>query len=353
MQNDLTALNSETVTQHTGEKGFSLLELIVAMVIFLIVTGSVWGLLTVAQQSRSAVNEQVQLAKSVRLSLNLIGRDAYNAGYSYPAATTVLLPDNRVSTLLTIPSDFDTTRDTVPPVIAGNNITLNTFNTTAGVRTDQVTFLYKDSTFNVVDGVSRKLVINSALTSSGVVELAGLGGNAACRINDLYILTGALGSTLGLATGLNGSTSIRFSSGDLLGFNQPASLGQLNGITATSIYRVRMVTYFVTADGILTRREYSNILPAVASIDEPLVYNVEDFQIQYVMDSGEISDNPSAGLDGVAGNSDDEQANLALVRQIRFTVSVRSVEKNSAGQPYRQTMTTTVSTRNLGYEATS
>ena len=112
-----------------------------------------------------------------------------------------------------------------------------------------------------------------------------------------------------------------------------------------------MVTYFVTADGILTRREFGNILPAVVSVDEPLVYGVENFQIRYIMDDGSISDNPSAGADGVAGNADDVQANLAAVRQIRFTVSVRSIDLNSAGQPYRETMTTTYSTRNLGYDA--
>ena len=349
-------------THLESNKGYSLLEVLVAMVIFMIVTGSIWGVLRTAQQGRSVVTEQVQLAKNVRLALNVIGRDAYNAGYGYPASSTVLVPDNTVSTRLGIPNDFNTARDTVPPIIAGNNITLNTFNTTAGVRTDQVTFLFKDPTFNLVGDpgppvdkrYSQKLAINAASTTGGgIVELAGVGGNAACRINDIYILTGAAGSTLGLATGLNGATSIQFNNGDLLGFNLTAASGQLNGITATSIYKVNMVTYFVTADGILTRREFANILPAVASIDEPLVYNVENFQIQYVMDSGAISDNPSAGADGIAGNADDVEAALAQVRQIRFTVSVRSVEKNSAGQPYRETMTTTVSTRNLGYEATS
>lgn len=354
MPNNSESQKLNSADRRPGEQGFSLLEVIVSMVIFLMVTGTVWGLLRVAQQGRSVVNEQVQLAKSVRLSLNIIGRDAFNAGYSYPAATTVLLPDNRISAQLGIPNDFDTSRDTVPPVIAGNNITLSTFNTTAGVRTDQVTFLFKDATFNALTGVSQKLSINMASTTGGgVVELAGVGGNAACRINDIYILTGALGSTLGLATGLTGATSIQFSGGDLLGFNQPAALGQLNGVTATSVYRVKMVTYFVTPDGILSRREYGNILPAVASVDEPLVYNVENFQVQYVMDSGAVTDNPSSGVDGIAGNADDVQVNLASVRQIRFTVSVRSTERNSAGQPYRQTMTSTVSTRNLGYEASS
>lgn len=146
MRNNLVPLKPKAVSTQTGESGFSLLELLVSMVIFLIVTGAIWGLLRVAQQGRSSVSEQVQLAKSVRLSLNLIQRDAYNAGFGYPLGNTVVLPDNRIATRLGIPTDSDTTRDTVPPIISGNNVTLSTFNTAPNIRTDQVTFLYKDST---------------------------------------------------------------------------------------------------------------------------------------------------------------------------------------------------------------
>ncbi|MFT3745172.1 MAG: prepilin-type N-terminal cleavage/methylation domain-containing protein [Pyrinomonadaceae bacterium] len=338
----------------SSQSGFSLLELLVSMVIFLIVSASVWGVLRTAQQSRTAVNEEVQLAKNVRIALNLVSRDAFNAGFGYPAASTVVLPDNRISAALGIPNDFDTSRDTVPPVIAGNNITLSTFATTANTRTDQVTFLYKDNTFNVVSGVSQPLNVNAATTTTGGIdEIVPISGsNASCQVNDIYIIIGNTGSTLGLSTALSGTNKIQFANGDLLGFNQTGTTGPLRSITVpASIQRVRMVTYFVTPDGILTRREYANVTPAVAFVDEPLVYNVENFQIQYVMDSGAVSDNPSAGPDTIAGNADDVQNNLAAVRQIRFTVNVRSTEKNSKGEPFTESMTTTVSTRNLGYEA--
>ena len=242
----------------------------------------------------------------------------------------------------------------MPPIISGNQITTNTFNTAANIKTDQVTFLFKDSSFNVVGGVSQPLNINAATTTTGGIdEIVPISGsNAACSVNDIYVVTGNTGSTIGLATALSGTNKVQFSNGDLLGFNQTGLSGPLRSITTpASMQKVNMVTYFVTADGILTRREFANILPAVASVDMPLVYNVENFQIQYVMDSGAVSDNPSAGPDGVAGNADDVQANLAAIRQIRLTVSVRSIEKNSSGQPYRESMTTTVSTRNLGYDA--
>ena len=361
MQNNTKPIESRTAGSRKGQSGFTLLEVLVAMVIFIVVTGAVWGVLRAAMVSRSALNQNVSLAKNVRLGLNVIGRDTYNAGFGYPLANTVVLPDNRISTLLGIPVDTDTSRDTIPPITAGNNITLSTFNTTAGTRTDQITLLFKDSTFNVTGAVgppdtrvSVPLNINAASTTSGGIdEIVPISGsNTSCRVNDIYLITGNTGSTLGLATALSGTNIVQFANGDLLGFNQTGTSGPLRAITLpASLQRVKMVTYFVAADGTLTRREFANILPAQAFVDEPLVYGVENFQIQYIMDDGTLNDNPSAGPDGIAGTADDTSASLAAVRQVRYTISVRSIDLNASGQYYRETMTSTFSTRNLGYDA--
>ena len=356
-----TTFYSGNVATGRGEKGFTILELIVAMTLFMIITGSIWGVLKIASQGRSVTNQQVQLAKNVRLALNVIGRDTYNAGFGYPLRNTVVLPDNRIATLIGVPVDTDTTRDTVPPIMAGNDLNVDNYNTTANTKTDQITFLFKDSTFNPVgtgtDVVSTPVNINAPTTTGGGIdEIVPISGsNSVCRVNDIYLVTGNTGSALGLSTALNGTTAVQFSNGDILGFNQTGPTGPLRGTITlpASMTRVKMVTYFVTPEGTLTRREFANVpvaTPAVAYADEPLVYNVDNFQIRYIMDDGSSSDNPSAGPDGIAGNADDVQSNLAAVRQVRLTVSVRSTELNSLGQPYRESMTATFSTRNLGYD---
>lgn len=342
-----------------GEKGFSIIELIIALAIFMIITGAVYGVLQAAQSSRSVVSQKVDLGKGVRMGMNLLGRDAYNAGYAYPLRNTVVLPDNRISILLGIPNDFDNSRDTVPPIIAGNGVIRNTYNRLPNVWTDQVTFLFKDPTFNLVGApgreVAQPLNINAATTVNGIDEIVPISGtNSACRVNDIYLINGNTGSALGLSTGL-GTNTVQFSNGDVLGLNQTGSSGPLRGITTpASMLRVKMVTYFVTAAGVLTRREYANV-PLVSApggfVDEPLVFNVEDFQIRYVLDDGGITDNPSAGPDGVPGTADDVQALLANVRQIRFTITVRNPDGDATGRDQRETLTSTFSTRNLGYEA--
>jgi len=363
MQNNSNSTRAGVAIARRHEQGFSLLELVIAMIIFLIVTTAIYGVLQLAQRNRLLVNQQVQSTKNVRFALNLIGRDTYNAGYAYPLNNTVILPDNKISALLNIPNDFDTTRDTVPPIIAGNNLNANTFNSTAGTTTDQVTFLFKDSTFNLVGApgseVSQPLNINAATTTAtGIDEIVPISGsNASCRKNDIFLVTGNTGSALSLVTNLNGTDKVQFSNGDVLGFNQTGSTGTLRGITTpASMQRVKMVTYFVTTDGILTRREYANVPPVGSNppqnwVDEPIVYGVENFQIKYVMDDGSLSDNPSAGADGTPGTADDMQANLVKVRQIRFTVHVKTTEIDHQGKPYRVNMTSTFSTRNLGYDA--
>ncbi len=352
MPNNQISPNRQKVIARYNQKGFTLIELIISIVIFLIVTSAVYGVMRIALQSRTAVNQEVPLTKNTRFSLNTIGRDTLNAGFDYPLKNTVKLPDNRISALLNIPNDFDNTQDVVPPIIAGNNITLNA---SSNSLTDQITYVFKDSTFNLVGAagrqVSQSLSINAASTVGGIDQIVPVAGStAACSVNDIYVITGNTGSTLGVATEISGGNTIKFANSDTLNFNQSGLGGPLRGITTpASIQRVRMVTYFVTADGILNRREYANAA-ATTFVDEPLIYGVENLQIQYILGDGTVSDNPSAGADGVPGTADDIQANLATVRQIRFTITVRSIDLNSAGQPNRVTMTSIFGTRNLGYD---
>lgn len=347
------------------ENGFTILEVIIAMVVFLIVTGAAYGVLQIAQRSRTTVNQQVQLTKNLRLAINLIGRDTYNAGYNYPLKYTVALPDDRISALLFLPNDVGTQADSIPPIIAGNNANTNTF-AVPNTATDNITFLFKDSSFNQIGSIgppdkriSQPLNVSS-LTLSGVINQATIaassGTNAACNVNDIFVITGGSGSALGVVTAKSGTDKVLFAAGagDVLKFNQDGAGSPIKLLTPSiTMQRINMVSYFVTADGTLTRRDYANsstVTAALPWVDNPLVYGVEDFQIQYVLADGTLSDNPSAGVDGIPGTADDDQTKLNLVRQIRFSVTAKAAETNAAGQPVRITMNSTFGTRNLGYD---
>jgi hypothetical protein len=293
-----------------------------------------------------------------------MSRDAFNAGYSYPK-NSVLLPDNKISTLLNIPGDVDASRDYMPAVIAGQEINANNLPAAAGVnpnrKTDQVTFVYQDDSFNRdANGVSQALPVNEpALVNEGggldeIVPIAG--DTSMCRPNDVMLITGRTSTAVGVVTSIVGS-GVRFASGDVLGINTPTSIDNpMRNITApTSIRRVNLVTYKVSPDGTLVRSIHANDTAATVSNpsrDEPLVYGVEDLKIEYLTEDGDFTRNPTAGADGIAGTADDLQPNQRLVSQVRVTITVQStIERRPDGQPFRITLSSTFDTRNLGYDA--
>lgn len=337
------------INDRISEKGVTIVELMVSMLLFMAISGVMLGLLNAAKLSRSMIDNKTQLTKGARMGLNLLGRDTYNAGFGYPVDSSVRVPDTRLSTLLGTPLDANATRDKVPPIIAGNDMNVNNF---TGIMTDQVTFMFRDMTFNLVPSVddptvsiSVPLNINAVTTdlATGIDEVVPLSGsNVGCNINDVFLVTGNNGSTIAVVTDRPGVDKLQFSNDDILDFNLTGSTGPLTAIqTPGSMIRVHMVTFFVTADGVLTRREYGNdstLVIARPFTDSPLVYGVENLQIQYYMDNGDLLDNPPS-------------ENLEKVRQIRFTISVRTNELDPLGDPIRINQTTTFSTRNIGYDA--
>ena len=84
----------------------------------------------------------------------------------------------------------------------------------------------------------------------------------------------------------------------------------------------------------------------------PVAYNIEDFQVLYVLEDGTTTDNPAVGDDGRPGTTDDQPSNFNLVRQITVTIKVQATENDEQlGEPESITLHGTFSTRNLEYDA--
>lgn len=63
------------------QSGFSLLEVVVVMSIFLVVTGAVFGLLNVAQSRYRSEQQILDILQNARLGIDLLTRDINRAGY--------------------------------------------------------------------------------------------------------------------------------------------------------------------------------------------------------------------------------------------------------------------------------
>ena len=74
------------------EAGFSLAELMVAMVITLIVTGAIFGLLSSGQSAFKVQPERTERQQNIRTAMDLITRDAASAGVGMPSFVQTFTP---------------------------------------------------------------------------------------------------------------------------------------------------------------------------------------------------------------------------------------------------------------------
>ncbi len=74
------------------EAGFSLAELMVAMVMTLIVTGAIFGLLGTGQSAFKVQPERTERQQNIRTAMDLIMRDAASAGVGMPAFIQTFTP---------------------------------------------------------------------------------------------------------------------------------------------------------------------------------------------------------------------------------------------------------------------
>lgn len=358
-----------------SQMGFSLLEMIVSIVIFLIVTGAIYGLLQIGRIDRNRSSSRSDMLKNARTAIHLIGRDALNAGLGYHRRGAVV-PDNFLSTRLGVPVDTNIDRDILTSIVVGNNLNTNSLNSDANVRTDLISFAYRDTAFNVVapSNVGNPISLADVTAPGGAPQTARLvtntGQATAARTYDLFLVESDSSQIAVMASNIPNTSNIDIAFGDPLGLNQAFNATGVNGsmlkkctVSLTencttylaSTKKFIWVAYKVKADGTLVRMIFGNNTgrPSDEQIQEqPIAYNVQDLQIKYVLEDGTTIDNPTVGLDGNAGTNDDDMLNSNFIRQISLTLQVQSTEiDEQTKKPLVITLNATFSVRNLEYDA--
>lgn len=69
-----------------SDRGFTLVELMVSVGIFAVVTLAAFAVLTSSQKTSVTMDQTVQIQQNVRMALDLMARDIRMTGYGYPAA---------------------------------------------------------------------------------------------------------------------------------------------------------------------------------------------------------------------------------------------------------------------------
>ncbi|MGI8786604.1 MAG: PulJ/GspJ family protein [Pyrinomonadaceae bacterium] len=366
--------NNSINTRRDSQRGFTMLEMIVAIVIFLIITASIFGLLQVGRIDRNRSSRRSDMMKNARTAIHLIGRDALNAGLGYNKAGTKV-PDGFLANRFSLPADTDLLRDNLSSVIAGNNLFDNDIQEDPTVKTDEIVFAYRDVDFNGGNAIIVGEPIAGGSSDTARVQTVTAGDAAAVNRYDLYMIETGNSQVVVMATDKVDNSTVDFAPTDPLGLNQafdgagsgasllrPCSVAitsdcsTFNGAaTRINMKRVLLVAYKVKQDGTLVRLTYGNNTskPADEQIQEqPIAYGIKDMQFRYVLNDGKVMDNPTAGDDGILGSADDNPSNNNKVAQVTVTLKVASTEiDEQTGQPAVITLTATFSTRNIQYDA--
>jgi type II secretory pathway component PulJ len=360
-----------------SEAGIGLLEVLIAAVLFLIISGAVFGLLRVARIDRNRASRRSDTLKNARAAMHLIGRDALNAGLSFHKDGG-FAPDDFLTTRLSLSQDNNTDRDRMTAIIAGNNVFNNNLQTG---KTDEISFIFRDMDFN--DSKTVQLQSVAASPSNSTVPRVTLKpttnqlcGNAAnpdpcVKQYDVFLVETNSTQVPVMATSVPSTTTVDFAPGDPLGLNQSLtatgiSASQLRKCTATIIdncstsislmKKFFWVSYRISSDGTLIRTIFGNNNPPAGAADQireqPLAYGIQDMQIRYVLEDGTVTDDPSAGPDGVRGTPPDTPGDMNLVRQITITLKLQATELDEQkGTAESITISSTFATRNIAYDA--
>ncbi len=208
----MRTFDKKVATDRPARAAFSLLELIVAMALFLIVTGSIYGLMQLGTYDRNRASRRSDVQKNARVAIHMVGRDVLNAGLAYHRRGAIV-PDNFNSNRLGVPADVDTARDMLTSVIVGNNLNTNNLNLVPSTRTDTISFAYRDMDFdsgNVINlqGVSTVSSTTARLTANTAT------GAAAVQPYDVFLVESDTSQVMGMATAANGSNTFDLAPAD-------------------------------------------------------------------------------------------------------------------------------------------
>jgi hypothetical protein len=360
---------NQTTDRRAREAGFSLLEFVAAAMIFLVVTGAIYALLRLGSSNRFTASQRIESIQNVRIALNQIGRECLNAGVDY-YPTGALVPDDTIQNLVGLPADGDVAVDYFLPVLPRNDVDTNSL---SGVATDRLTIVYGDDTFdfrfagadntlNTADDVVSNYIPIDQITNGTNFRIYNTSStaytNASCSVGAMYLVTESGTSprqTIGVCTALSGTNTVVFGS-DANNLNGPSSAtGVLKVLNVSSgtpgrLAPLVMVTYYVASNGTLYRRLYGDYsvtgnptagtgVTATSNtwLDEPLAFGITDFQLQYLLEDGTVTPNPSLSL-------------CTGIRQVQIAIAARGQELDPhTRQPYETRLVSTFNVRNLAY----
>lgn len=337
--------------------GFSLVEMLVAMVAGLVVTASAVAIFRQGVDVAYLVTQRAEMQQNARVAINMIARDLSTSATGMPPGG-VQLPSGTGSVSAKFACDQ-----------SGCYVTSNTYAdsrlypmnpgdgrgpTINGQATDVTIVTYRDTASNldqlplVSISTSGDQIVFDAATSPAIDNVA-----TGITAGDVLVLCNVNGCAAGVVTGLDGpSKTVSFASGisDPLSFNQPlAAFGNIQSLASpagsgtypqTRAFRIQVVTYYIDPG---TSGTASRLMRQVnAQRPVPVAENIENLQFSYDIFNDVTGVETSSLAD--AGGTPNQ------IRKVNLSVGARAPLQRLVGRGLdRVTLATAISPRNVSF----
>lgn len=344
-----------------SQAGFSLIEMLIAVTVFLIIMSAVYGLLKIGIISRNTINHRTETITNARTAVNTVGKDIVNAGLGFTRVGGIV-PDGFFTSLLGTKKDSGSQRDLLTGIIAGNDVKESDLSKN-GTKNDVVAFAFRDLSFNNGNAISITDAPLASIINNSIVLKTAAGACANCNPYDLYLVESTDGKqAMVMATSVPDTNTIVLGINDPLSLNQPViensdkrsvlvkcilgnTVNCLNYDTGVTIKKVYWISFSVEADGTLVRTSYGNNTGAGASAQiqkQPIAYGVQNFQVRYLMQDGSVTEDPA--------QDNKYPMKMNEVVQVEISLTIKSASgDNSVTNKDLINVTSTFSTRNLKY----
>ena len=361
------------ITKSRRDRGFTLVELLIAIVVTLIVMTAGMMMFRKSSDAIFIVAQKAEMQSNARVAVNSIVRDLSRAGSGGMTHGGIALPN---TTAIYAPPFAG------PPFNNIANVTGNTFSqgalymvtpdyqggpTINGQTTDAITVTYLDPDLDLTQKPTTTISANgdSVTLDPSYTTLLNDPGTGV-KVGDIFMLTNTKGSVAASVSGFTaGGTTLTFAAGDPLGMNDPNTSGDPGSINslssggaypAVTVFRIFMVSYYieqlngtgaplaVTAAG---AQDYRLMRQVNALAPVPIAEHVASLLFSY-----DLSDPNPGGT-----NSPDAKIKIAGVdtkvyseiRNVYVSVTTRSNRQDRQGNYAYTTMVTNVSPRNLSF----
>jgi prepilin-type N-terminal cleavage/methylation domain-containing protein len=362
----------------SNARGFSLVELLIAMALGLIVLTSTVQLFKGGMDATILVTQSSEMEQSARAALNLVGKDVSMAGSGMPPGG-LSLPYGAGAT----PSFFAV--DPTKAWLANNTYPTGTFGgsavtnymfgiipgagngmelggpaniTATGQAADAVTVIYTDYAFPLNQYTAtfpaanpNGDVVNFAPPAIPPVGFPAIQSPTGLQVGDLILLnnpTGyAVGEITGIAPAAAGSTNVTFANGDPLNINQTgAAKGNIKYIIAGGnpvATRIWAITYFLEVPPAANLQTPRLMRQVNGQSPSPVSDNIIGFTVTYDVCDGTI-------VVGCSGVPSALAAPFSPTQVHKVNIQIKAQTLTSYGRSRSTVLATSVSTRSLSFK---